>query len=143
MLLQKLHSTNAQIWELEDEARSDSEDSKSLKREIDAANLRRNGMIEAIDLLLTPVWCTTGEHLPPLTESIGSACDRRSILSIRVAKLADRASVDPTQAAPAEATCRQLVDLDLAIDTATTDLLAGRRRAPTPFRYKIYGSAVT
>jgi hypothetical protein len=133
--LRELHETNARQWHLEDRVRQAPDDQiPAIKRQIDAHNRQRHGLIERIDERLAGLWAETAEG-PPLSESIGSALDRLSILTLRIA--------NSVQASAAKGTAleRQRADLVSALRKNRGDLVEGLRRAPDHRRFKQYDSA--
>ena len=86
-----LHAANAELWDLEDRVRRvdlPAEAVAAAKRAIDAANLRRNRRIEALDLRILDLLGEAGVEMRPdapcHTESPGMILDRLSIFSLRI-----------------------------------------------------------
>ena len=136
--LERLHAVNARQWDAEDETRAtDDRGLSAVKHEIDRLNARRHELIELVDRILERQWAARPDA-PPLTESIGSALDRLSVLTLRVLHASRRSPEDAQLVMLLE---RQRQDLVAAIAVACHDLRAGFRRAPSPERIKLYGAA--
>lgn len=140
--LGRLHVVNSWQWDAEDRVRQvGDEEIPALKREIDELNGLRHELIEHVDRVLTASWCVD-ESVPPLTESMGSALDRLSVLSLRVAETARRAGGDDEALKRVAILRRQRKDLVWSIAVACGDLASGRRRMPRPERMKLYGKSL-
>lgn len=91
------HLVNFRLWHVEDEARREDAGPEVIadcKRGIDALNQRRNDLIERIDS------CIVGlvEEVPPAgakkrhnTETLGSALDRLSVISLKIYHMREQA----------------------------------------------------
>ncbi|RKN12112.1 DUF4254 domain-containing protein [Streptomyces radicis] len=134
-----LHAVNGRQWDAEDRVRQvEDREIPAIKRRIDELNSLRHELIERVDRILGARW---GAHhdVPPLTESIGSALDRLSVLTLRIAHT-ERLSEGGADAAERAAILRrQREDLVWSIAVACEDLVSGRRRPPLPERIKLYG----
>lgn len=137
--LTRLHEVNSRQWSTEDQIRSaEDEDIPQFKREIDGLNGLRHELIEETDRTLGPGW-PENDSVPPLTESIGSALDRLSVLTLRLAH-AEELLDGTAQAQERVAIVRdQRDELVWSIEVACEDLASGRRRPPRPERMKLYG----
>lgn len=139
--LGRLHAVNSQQWDAEDRVRQAGDgEIPAIKREIDELNDLRHALIEQADGILGQTWAAK-EEVPPLTESIGSALDRLSVLTLRTLHT-ERLFGSGIGAAERVALLRrQRDDLVWSIAVACEDLVSGRRRAPRPERMKLYGNA--
>ncbi|WP_083934264.1 DUF4254 domain-containing protein [Sciscionella marina] len=137
--LNRLHAVNGKQWDAEDRVRQAGDsDVPAIKRQIDELNGLRHELIEQVDRVFDGWWgdtCTA----PPLTESIGSALDRLSVLTLRIAHT--RALLGAEDDGSIAVLRRQREDLVQAIVVACEDLRSGRRRAPRPERMKLYGKS--
>ncbi|MFF7408801.1 DUF4254 domain-containing protein [Streptomyces lydicus] len=139
--LDRLHAVNSRQWDAEDRVRQ-AEDCEipAIKREIDELNSLRHVLIEQVDRILGTAW-DGNENVPPLTESIGSALDRLSVLTLRIVH-AERLVGGGAGAVERVAILRrQRDDLVWSIAVACEDLVSGRRRTPRPERMKLYGKS--
>ncbi len=146
------HQFNYLLWHEEDIARSpDVGDARiaSVKRAIDGYNQQRNDWIERIDehLLaeLLAAGLAPGDDVPLNTETPGSACDRLSIMSLRIYHLDEqlaRRDIDPAQRQRVSdklTTCHaQYQDLSGALAQLLDDLWAGRKRLKLYRQMKMY-----
>ena len=138
--LNRLHAVNSRQWEAEDRVRRVADgDIPSIKREIDELNSLRHKLIEQVDRILDGAW-DANEDVPPLTESIGSALDRLSVLTLRIVHTERLVGDDARAVERAAILCRQRDDLVWSIEVACDDLISGRRRTPRPERMKLYGT---
>lgn len=137
--LDRLHAVNSRQWDAEDRVRRAGDgEIPAIKREIDELNSLRHALIEQVDRILGAAW-TVNEEVPPLTESIGSALDRLSVLTLRIVH-AERLVAGGADAVERVAILRrQRDDLVWSIAVACEDLVSGRRRTPRPERIKLYG----
>lgn len=139
--LGQLHVVNGWQWDAEDRVRQAGDgEIPAIKREIDELNGLRHDLIEQVDRALGAAWCA-GEDVPPLTESIGSALDRLSVLTLRTAQTEQLTSNCAEAAQRVEILRRQRRDLVWSIAVACEDLVSGRRRTPRPERMKLYGES--
>ncbi|MCX2969778.1 MULTISPECIES: DUF4254 domain-containing protein [Streptomyces] len=139
--LGRLHVVNSWQWDAEDRVRQVGDDEiPTVKREIDELNSLRHELIEHIDRVLSASW-QVDDSVPPLTESMGSALDRLSVLSLRIAQTRRRAGHGAEAAERIEILRRQRHDLVWSIAVACGDLASGRRRTPRPERMKLYGES--
>ncbi|MFD5319419.1 DUF4254 domain-containing protein [Streptomyces sp. NPDC127098] len=137
--LNRLHAVNSRQWEAEDRIRR-AEDGEipAIKREIDELNSLRHKLIEQVDRIIGSAW-DVSQDVPPLTESIGSALDRLSVLTLRILHTGRLVKKDAGTAKRVVILLRQRDDLVWSIAVACEDLEAGRRRMPRPERLKLYG----
>jgi len=135
-LADRLGEVNAELWDLEDEARSTDSDERlaSVKRSIDDRNQRRADLVSQIDWALSSAIAAHFVDAAPLTCSVGGALDRLTVAALRLRTL--RAAGDQR----AVFALRQLEDLLQAMDADCSDLRAGRRRLPQPGALKRYGA---
>jgi hypothetical protein len=135
-LADRLGEVNAELWALEDEARSTDSDARlaSVKRSIDDRNQRRADLVSQIDWALSTAIAAHFADVAPLTCSVGGALDRLTVAALRVRTLL--AAGDER----AGFALRQLEDLLQAMDADWSDLRAGRRRLPQPGALKRYGA---
>ncbi|MCC3766086.1 DUF4254 domain-containing protein [Streptomyces sp. UNOC14_S4] len=139
--LNRLHAVNSRQWDDEDRVRQAGDgEIPAIKREIDELNSLRHALIERVDRILDEVW-SANEDVPPLTESIGSALDRLSVQTLRIAHTKRRLGDDACAAERVAILCRQRDDLVWSIVVACEDLASGRRRTPRPERMKLYGKS--
>lgn len=133
-LLKALWQGNRDQWQAEDAARAaQPTEVASIKAEIDRLNVQRHHLIEQIDESLA-VHATTDLEVPPLSESLGSALDRLSILTLRIEAFQRQAG--SSCSAILQSQCDDLV---WAIAVAGSEVLAGQRRPPLGARLKLYG----
>ncbi|MDI5961389.1 DUF4254 domain-containing protein [Streptomyces sp. SL13] len=139
----RLCAHHGRQWDAEDEARelaAEPEKLAAVKREIDAMNMRRSGLIDLLD-----TWVhdhITQEHAAPLhTETLGSIVDRLCIAWIRSQKLSAKArgDDDPVLAGKGALAARQLTELGHAYDVLVAEVTSGRRRVPDWRALKSYG----
>ncbi|WP_103502594.1 MULTISPECIES: DUF4254 domain-containing protein [unclassified Streptomyces] len=139
--LGRLHVVNSWQWDAEDRVRQVGDgEIPAVKREIDELNGLRHELIEHVDRVLGSSW-PVDESVPPLTESIGSALDRLSVLCLRIAQTGRRAGNGAEAVERVKILRRQRQDLVWSIEVACGDLLSGRRRTPRPERMKLYGES--
>lgn len=137
--LDRLHAINSRQWEAEDRVRQAGDlDVPAIKREIDELNSLRHKRIEEVDRALSSAW-HAAPGTPPLTESIGSALDRLSVLTLRIVHTQRLDREDAGIENRVSLLRRQREDLVWSIAVACEDLVSGRRSAPLPERMKLYG----
>ena len=97
-LLLALHDNNVVQWKCEDESRRHSGNDAAVaaaKREIDALNTKRHGLVEALDAALAAE-IEQSASAPPTTESPAMVLDRLSVLVLRLASTEDAANSERT-----------------------------------------------
>ena len=141
-LLLDLHATNVAQWAQEDDARganASDADVAAAKRAIDDLNLRRHGLIEALDTAMALAHAPSAEA-PPVTESPAMVLDRLSVLVIRIHYTAHAgAPEDERSAARLILLEEQLEVLEQALDALVADVRAGRRSFLPYRQLKLYG----
>jgi hypothetical protein len=145
-LLRDLHDNNLTQWRREDSVRShDASDAviAAAKRDIDALNLRRHHLVEAIDAAVDAAIAQT-PSATPATESPASVFDRLSILVIRIS-FTERAASSPRHdrdafAARLPVLRRQLELLQEALEALLEELRDGRKRFVPHQSLKLYES---
>ena len=148
-LLQDLHDNNLTQWRREDSVRNeDASDAviAAAKRDIDALNLRRHHLVEAIDAAVDAAIAQT-RWATPATESPASVFDRLSILVIRI-YFTERAASSPrpdrdAYAARLPVLRRQLELLQEALEALLEELRDGRKRFVPHQSLKLYESETT
>ncbi len=140
-----LHTSNAEQWDREDEARRPGADDAvvaAAKRAIDRLNRARHGYIEEIDQAISGALDRGGEA-PLVTESPGMAIDRLSVLVIRLAATEARAAAATADAGRyAERLPRLRRQLDALVEATASlleDLASGARRFHAYESLKLYG----
>ncbi|WP_327373035.1 DUF4254 domain-containing protein [Streptomyces sp. NBC_01216] len=139
--LTRLHATNSHLWLAEDRVRGGLSESQvaDCKREIDQLNAERNNLAERADEVLAAL---AG---PPLlgavrhTETLSSALDRLSVLTLRIWHSEEAATFDSAVAQRIPLLHKQRAALSDALDSLAADVAAGTRLLPTPARFKLYG----
>ena len=145
-LLLDLHDNNVTQWNREDSVRSDDADDAAVaaaKRDIDALNMRRHHLVEAIDAAVDAAMVQT-VSATPATESPASVFDRLSILVIRI-YFTERAASSPrpdrdAYAARLPVLHRQLETLQTALEALLDELREGRKRFVPHQSFKLYES---
>ena len=145
-LLRDLHHNNLTQWRREDSVRShDAYDAviAAAKRDIDALNLRRHHLVEAIDAAVDAAIAQTPAAIPA-TEGPASVFDRLSILVIRIyftERAASSARPDrDAYAARLPVLHRQLELLQEALEALLKELREGRKRFVPHQSLKLYES---
>jgi hypothetical protein len=145
-------SYNFQLWHEEDKARSPSASDTEIaqvKRAIDKLNQRRNDWIEKLDDWITEELDRQGvvaqSDAPQNTETLGSAIDRLSILSLRIYHLAEQLQRSDATDEHRESVGRKLAvalvqrdDLQRSTQQLADDIAAGRKRHKTYRQMKMY-----
>ncbi|MDT9683703.1 DUF4254 domain-containing protein [Streptomyces sp. TRM76323] len=138
----RLHSVNGRLWDTEDRVRGallTAAQVADCKREIDQLNAERNALAERADEVLEALADAGRADAPLHTETLASVVDRLSVLTLRIWH-SERAAVRNELARRRVPTLyRQREELCAALDTLVADILVGRRRLPSPARYKLYG----
>ena len=146
------HQYNFLLWHEEDIARRpDVGDNQiaTVKRSIDKLNQQRNDWIERIDETLIQMLSTGGfratEDAKLNTETPGSACDRLSIMSLRVFHLEEELARQETDSAHQEkvqqrlARCHlQQADLSQSLGELLEEIFAGRKLLKVYRQMKMY-----
>jgi len=145
-LLRNLHDNNLTQWRREDSVRDDDASDAVIaaaKRDIDALNLRRHHLVEAIDAAIDAA-ITQTPSATPATESPASVYDRLSILVIRI-HFTERAANSPRPdrdefAARLPVLRRQLELLQEALEALLQELREGQKRFVPHQSLKLYES---
>lgn len=148
-LLLDLHRNNLDQWQREDATRApDADDAivAAAKRDIDALNTTRHGLVEAVDAALAAAM----EQEPtatPATESPAMVFDRLSVLTIRI-YFTDSAARGPNPdrdryRARLPFLRQQLSVVVEALDGLFDDIRTGRKRFVPYQSLKLYGSPAT
>jgi len=148
-LLRDLHDNNLTQWRREDSVRDDDASDAVIaaaKRDIDALNLRRHHLVEAIDAAVDAA-ITQTSSATPATESPASVFDRLSILVIRI-YFTERAASSPRPdrdeySARLPVLRRQLELLQEALEALLEELREGRKRFVPHQSLKLYESETT
>lgn len=138
----RLHSVNGRLWDAEDRVRGISLTSERVadcKREIDQLNAERNQLGERADEVLSTLAGPGRPDAPLHTETLASAVDRLSVLTLRVWHTERASQRDELTRRRVSALGRQQQELRAALDALVRDVLVGKRRLPASARYKLYG----
>lgn len=141
--LSALHEANGNLWAVEDLARDAELAAAELgahKRRIDQLNHYRNQMIDRIDEALAALCraeCASADA-PLHTETLGSALDRLSVLTLRLHHTRSTPGVADADARM-PVLREQLDQLLDALDALAVDIREGRRRLPRSQKLKLYG----
>ena len=145
------HLCNFKLWHVEDKARRTDVSAQVIancKREIDSSNQKRNDLIEKMDAwLVQRIEPFLPENAPAKynTETIGSALDRMSILSLKIYHMQEqtqREDVDEEHIAR----CREKLatlweqhkDLEQSILELLDEYAQGKKRPKVYFQFKMY-----
>lgn len=149
-LLQDLHDLHARQWHLEDVSRrpdSSPHEVAAAKQNIDACNLRRHRLIDAIDESVAAAGVHGGDRY--YSETAGELCDRLLILDLKLTSLAgSRAEREPEGqqgfAGRADQSSLDVVCQHLAavVTHLIEDLAAERAVLPPRVGVKVYNGAV-
>ena len=150
-LVLRQHLRNFKLWHVEDRARRKDVDGEVIARckyEIDGLNQQRNDLIEQVDAELIR---RIGAFLPENasrkynTETIGSALDRLSILSLKVFHMQEQTLRDDVEEDHRAACGKKLAtlteqrrDLSLSILDLVDAYGAGTKRPKVYFQFKMY-----
>lgn len=145
-LLRNLHDLHARQWRLEDEARHP--DAPPLrvaeaKWNIDACNLQRHRIINAIDASVSPV--TASREARYYSETVGEFCDRLLILDLKrraVAAPQDSDGFDGPVSGDVGTIDLACQHLEAVVTQLIDDLAAGRAALPPRVGVKVYNGAV-
>jgi cytidylate kinase len=138
----RLHTVNGRLWDTEDRVRGlllSAAQVADCKREIDQLNAERNALAERADEVLGSLADASRTSAPLHTETLASVVDRLSVLTLRIWHSERAAARDEPASRRVPALHNQREELCAALDTLTADVLAGRRRLPSPARFKLYG----
>ena len=148
-LLLALHHNNVVQWNREDATRHDQADDRAVaaaKRDIDALNLKRHELVEAIDAALAASF-EQAPAAPPTTESPAMVFDRVSVLVIRISFTETAASSLRADrdvfAARVPVLHEQLALLQAGLVALFDDVRTGRRRFVPYQSLKLYGSGTS
>jgi hypothetical protein len=146
-LLLALHRNNLDQWQREDATRVPGADDAAIaaaKRDIDALNSSRHGLVEAVDAALAAAM----EQEPsatPSTESPAMVFDRISVLTIRIhftESAARGPDMDCARYLERLPLLRHQLDVVLeALDGLFDDIRTGRKRFVPYQSLKLYGSS--
>ncbi|MFG2407230.1 DUF4254 domain-containing protein [Streptomyces brevispora] len=138
----RLHTVNGRLWDTEDRVRGallSTAQVADCKREVDQLNAERNTLAERADEILGTLADAGCADAPLHTETLASVVDRLSVLTLRLWH-SERAAVrDELARRRVPALLGQQEELRAALDSLVSDVVAGRRRLPTPARFKLYG----
>jgi hypothetical protein len=150
-LVSRQHRANFELWHIEDEARSPGATDAQLadvKRRIDAANQRRNDLVEELDRTLIAWLEQRGLHNPAASlnsESPGLMIDRLSILALKIFHTREEAERSGAPAGHAQRNLDRLAvleeqraDLAACLDDLWRETLAGTRRFKLYRQLKMY-----
>jgi len=143
--VRRLHDTNGALWTAEDNVRAATDaDTVAYKRVIDQLNRKRNDLIDRIDEGFTHL---SALHLsrpstPVHTETLGSAIDRLSVVTLREQRAALLMETTDHAAAADRlpAIHAQRVELAKSISDLAAEVEAGARRLPDGRKFKLYGT---
>ncbi|MFI1715935.1 DUF4254 domain-containing protein [Streptomyces litmocidini] len=138
----RLHTVNGRLWDTEDRVRSallSAAQVADCKREIDQLNAERNALAERADEVLGSLADAGRADTPLHTETLASVVDRLSVLTLRIWHSERAAARDELARRRVPALHGQWEELCAALDALVADVVTGRRRLPTPARFKLYG----
>jgi hypothetical protein len=145
-LLLELHRNNLDQWRREDVTRVPDADDATVaaaKRDIDALNATRHGLVEAVDAALAAA-IEQEPSATPLTESPAMVFDRLSVLAIRIhftESAARAAAADgESYAARLPLLRHQLAVARQALEALFEDVCTGQKRFLPYQSLKLYGS---
>ena len=148
-LLLELHRNNLDQWQREDVTRVHGADDATVaaaKRDIDALNATRHGLVEAIDAALAAV-IEQEASATPATESPAMVFDRLSVLTIRIYFTESAAGSSTTDRDRYRARLpplhRQLADVLQALEGLLEEIRTGQKRFVPYQSLKLYGSPAT
>lgn len=149
--IEMLHFFNYSLWHEEDEARrvdvSDAVIAK-VKRNIDKFNQQRNDMIQRIDECVVHLLSQESIDLSKgelNSETIGSICDRISIMSLKVYHM-NEIAIDKSESPDLQKQCAEKVvklleqqsDLENCRMQLLKDIHSSKRRFKVYFQFKMY-----
>jgi hypothetical protein len=132
-LLLELHDLHRRQWRLEDESRCHGASPHRVaaaKRNIDACNLQRHRLVDAIDASITAVPDHSDERRY-YSETVGELCDRLLILDLKLQALVDPGGLGQVRE-----------HLAVVVTHLIVDWAAGRAVLPPRVGVKIYNGAV-
>lgn len=149
-LLQELHDLHARQWRLEDESRRPDASPHQVaeaKRSIDACNLRRHRLIDAIDESVAGAEDRSDDRY--YSETAGELCDRLLILDLKRQRLAGSDTRPEPDGAVSRASRADLSSVDMicqhlaaVVTRLIEDVTAGRAVLPPRVGIKVYNGAV-
>ena len=150
-LVLQQHLRNFKLWHVEDRARRKDVDGEIIARckyEIDALNQQRNDLIEQVDACLIR---RIGMFLPGdavaayNTETIGSALDRLSILSLKIFHMQEQTVREDADTAHKAGCADKLAilreqhqDLSQSVLALVDEYAAGTKQPKVYFQFKMY-----
>ena len=148
-LLLELHRNNLDQWQREDMTRVPDADDATVaaaKRDIDALNATRHGLVEAVDAALAAA-IEQEPSATPLTETPAMVFDRLSVLAIRIhfTERAARAAGSDGESYTARLPLlqHQLTIVRQALEALFEDVRSGRKRFLPYQSLKLYGAPGT
>jgi len=146
------HEHNYRLWHEEDIARSPTANDVKIakvKRAIDKLNQQRNDMIEKLDDAITEL--LTKLHIRPAdgatinTETVGSAIDRLSIMSLRLYHYREQLDRDDADAEHRRKVAERIdlceqqhTDLSKSLQQLLVDIFEGKKQHKTYRQMKMY-----
>lgn len=142
--VRRLHEVNSALWTAEDNVRAATDtDTVAYKRVIDQLNRKRNDLIDRIDEGFTHLSALhpSRPSTPVHTETLGSALDRLSVVTLREQRAVLLTQTDHAAAADRlPAIQAQRVELARSISDLAAEVQAGARRLPDGRKFKLYGT---
>lgn len=145
------HWTNLQLWHVEDRARIKNvapEEIMRCKRKIDDLNQKRNNLIEKVDACLLELVTPLLPENPAKrynTETIGSALDRMSIISIKIYHMDEQLHRTDVDQEHIQECCKKLdvlwtqqKDLGQSILELIDEYAQGKKKPKVYFQFKMY-----
>lgn len=143
--MRRLHEVNSALWTAEDNVRAATDtDTVAYKRVIDQLNRKRNDLIDRIDEGFTHLSALhpSRPSTPVHTETLGSALDRLSVVTLREqrAVLLTQTTEHAAAADRLPAIQAQRLELARSISDLAAEVQAGARRLPDGRKFKLYGT---